>query len=353
MSRLKERQEKNCLNCNAEVQGRFCHNCGQENIETKESVWHLVAHFFKDITHFDGKFFSSLKYIFTRPGFLSSEYMAGRRASYVNPVRMYVFTSAFFFLLFFSIIKVDDKTIIHDIELNGKTLTQVEAMDSLTFMNYIKKLGKESGKDLTKMKRSDFKLYFDSVVIKGSISFTNTDYRSRVEYDSVLQAGNNKDGWFKRALIYKQIELNEKYHNEGGNAVKEYGNMLLHSLPQMLFILLPLFALVLKMLYIRRKTYYYVDHGIFSIHFYIFSFIMMLFIFGMERLNDNLEWPAIRFIKLAMGLGVFFYLYKAMRNFYMQRRAKTIFKFLLLSLLIFFTVMVLFLFFIFYALYKL
>ena len=42
MSRLKERKEKNCLNCNAEVQGRFCHNCGQENIETKETVWHLI-----------------------------------------------------------------------------------------------------------------------------------------------------------------------------------------------------------------------------------------------------------------------------------------------------------------------
>ena len=80
MSRLKERKEKNCLNCNAEVQGRFCHVCGQENIETKETVWHLISHFFQDITHFDGKFFSSLKYLVTKPGFLSTEYMIGRRA---------------------------------------------------------------------------------------------------------------------------------------------------------------------------------------------------------------------------------------------------------------------------------
>src|SRR5262249_31151697 len=68
--------------------------------------WHMVTHFFNDITHFDGKFFVTLKDLLFRPGFLSKEYMKGRRASYLHPVRMYVFTSAIFFLLFFSIFSV-------------------------------------------------------------------------------------------------------------------------------------------------------------------------------------------------------------------------------------------------------
>ena len=63
MSHFKERKEKKCLNCNAIVHDRFCGICGQENIEPKESAWHLINHFFQDITHFDGKFFSSLKYL--------------------------------------------------------------------------------------------------------------------------------------------------------------------------------------------------------------------------------------------------------------------------------------------------
>ena len=46
LSHSKERKEKNCLNCNTEVQGRYCHVCGQENIEPKETVWGLVTHFF-------------------------------------------------------------------------------------------------------------------------------------------------------------------------------------------------------------------------------------------------------------------------------------------------------------------
>ena len=100
MSHLPQRKEKNCLNCGTTVIGKYCHNCGQENIVPKESVWHLVTHFFNDITHFAGKFFSTLKDLLFKPGFLSKEYIKGRRATYLNPVRMYLFTSFIFFLYF-------------------------------------------------------------------------------------------------------------------------------------------------------------------------------------------------------------------------------------------------------------
>ncbi len=71
MSHSKERHEKICLNCNAELTGRYCHVCEQENIEPKETVWGLVSHFFYDITHFDGKFFSTARYLITKPGFFT------------------------------------------------------------------------------------------------------------------------------------------------------------------------------------------------------------------------------------------------------------------------------------------
>ncbi len=109
MSHLPQRKEKNCLNCGMQVIGNFCHNCGQENIEPKETVWHLITHFFRDVTHFDGKFFTSLKDLILKPGFLSKEYMVGRRANYLNPVRTYLFTSAIFFLIFFSLYKINEK----------------------------------------------------------------------------------------------------------------------------------------------------------------------------------------------------------------------------------------------------
>jgi hypothetical protein len=352
MSRLKERKERNCLNCNIAVKGRFCHRCGQENIKPKESVWDLISHFFKDITHFDGKFFSTVKYLFKKPGFLPKEYMVGRRASYVNPIRMYIFTSAFFFLIFFSFMKVDKKTFINDVNMNGKTFMQIEAMDSLGFDAFTKSINKKYGKPAVPMTRTEFKKYFDSTLLQGGIHFTNTKYKSKAAYDSVL-ASDKKDNWMRRQLIYKQIELNEKYPNQRGEALKDYLNILLHSLPQVFFILLPLFALILKLLYIRRKEYYYVNHGIFSIHFYIFFFLTLLILFGLGELNNKLDWGLITFIQVLIGLGILFYLYKAMRNFYRQRRAKTIFKFLILSFSLFITIMLLFFIFLFYSLYKL
>src|SRR4029078_1863472 len=99
------RKEANCLNCCATVQGRYCHICGQENVEPKETFWHMFIHFFYDITHFDSKFFETVKDLVFKPGFLSKEYVKGKRASYLHPVRMYVFTSAMFFLVFFSLFK--------------------------------------------------------------------------------------------------------------------------------------------------------------------------------------------------------------------------------------------------------
>jgi hypothetical protein len=352
MSHLKERQEKNCLNCNTEVLGRYCQNCGQENIEPKETVWHLISHFFQDITHFDGKFFNSLKYLVTRPGFVSKEYMIGRRASYINPIRMYVFTSAIFFLIFFSFFKINEKSVVTT-NMNGKTYAQIEAMDSLAFDAFTKNVNKEDKKPELPMSRPEFKKYFDSVTDLGNFQFTPGHYKSKAQYDSLLQSGKKKHNWFERQMIYKNIEINEKFKGRKGEIVTTFFEILLHSLPQMFFILLPLFAGILKLLYIRRKNYYYVNHGIFSIHFYIFSFISMLVIFGLSKLNSALNWGFISFIEVMLGFGILFYLYKSMHNFYQQRRAKTIIKFLILCFLLFITMSVLFLAFVFFSLFKL
>ncbi len=353
MSRPKLRKETNCLNCNTELAGRYCQNCGQENVETKESVWYLISHFFKDITHFDGKFFSTIKYLFAKPGFLSKEYMIGRRASYVNPIRLYVFTSAFFFLIFFSFMSVDNKALIGNATINGKTYAQTLEMDSVAFDAYSKELNKDDERKELPMTREAFKKYFDSTILNSGFSITKNKYASKAAYDSVLLSGKKKHNWLQRQMIYKEIELNEKYGNNANLVTKQYLNILLHSLPQMFFILLPLFALILKLLYIRRKDYYYVNHSIFSIHFYIFCFITMLLMFALGKLNNRLHWDLVTFIEVVLGFYIFFYLYKSMRRFYQQRRGKTMLKFFILCFLLLLTMLALFFIFIIYSYYKL
>lgn len=104
MSHLPERKEKRCLNCNAALHGRFCHVCGQQNIEPREGFWNMLTHFLFDLFHFDGKFFSTIKLLLFKPGYLSQEHLRGRKADYLHPIRMYIFTSAFFIIILAAIL---------------------------------------------------------------------------------------------------------------------------------------------------------------------------------------------------------------------------------------------------------
>ncbi|MGH2648347.1 MAG: DUF3667 domain-containing protein, partial [Ginsengibacter sp.] len=271
MSHLAQRKDKNCLNCGATVIGKYCHVCGQENVEPEESFWHLVSHFFNDLTHFDGQFISSLKDLLFKPGFLSKEYMNGRRASYLNPIRMYLFTSFIFFLIFFSTIHLSDKQFSSKISFNGKTIEQIDKMSPEDFEAFTELLN--DGKPMT---REAFHNYFDSIHKVGGIRFNSRIYKSKEEYDSLTAKDSIKPSWLQRQFNYRLIEITKKYGNEQAPVITAIVGGVIHHFPQMLFISLPFVALFLKLLYFRRKKFYYVSHVIFTIHFYVFVFIAML-----------------------------------------------------------------------------
>ena len=344
MSHLPERKEKDCLNCGTEVTGRFCHNCGQENTEPKESVWHLVSHFIEDITHFDGKFFTSLQDLVLKPGFLSHEYMIGRRASYLNPIRMYLFTSAIFFLIFFSLYSISEKDLKNRVNYNGKSIDEIANMDSSKLSEFSKKINK--GKPMTK---AEVLLRLDST----SFQITPGQYRSRREYDSLLNSGAKKHNWIERQIMYKSFDLKQKYGNNSRVIIVAVFNKFMHFLPQMLFILLPLFALILKLIYVRRKQFYYVDHMIFTIHLYVFIFLMMLITFGVGKIKTLMHWNWLNILEIIFILAIFLYFYKALRNFYKQRRAKTILKYFILSSLFLASTFLMFVIFFFFSIFEL
>lgn len=337
------------------MHGRYCHVCGQENIEPKESFWHLVTHFVYDVTHFDGKFFSTLKYLLFKPGFLSHEYLRGRRAAYLHPIRMYVFTSAFFFLIFFSI--------------NGdEEIVKVkETEQPATAAQVMKKLDKD--------RRELAKELNDSVIPERAkeairIGLTNTDSniallkRDSTAKNRLTRANNNqgfnfilgdksdttikavhvydsvqkqlpadkRDNFFKRKIRRQNIHLQEKYNGDSKAIWTAVAEKFKHLFPQMLFVSLPLFALMLRLLYVRRKNFFYVNHVVFTIHLYCGTFIIILagiLIDYLVKLTGYTgEW--VGFIFTMAG---FFYWYKSMRNFYEQRRAKTILKYFLVLFL--------------------
>jgi hypothetical protein len=261
---------------------------------------------------------------------------------------MYVFTSAIFFLLFFSFFRSKESIKI-DPEINGKTLGQIDKMDSATFAKFTSHITEESGRPVGPMTREEFKRYADTIVRifldSSGLHVAGAGYISLKEFDSLQHTNSREHNWLKRQLIYKELELNEKYHNnklEIFNATKE---ALVHSLPQMLWISLPLLALILKLMYVRRKQFYYVSHIIFSIHLYVFLFIAQLILFSISKLNEASDLSLFNFILVILTLGLFVYEYLALKNFYGQSWIKTFFKFLLINISYIIMVVLLFAFF--------
>ncbi len=356
MSHVPQRKEKDCLNCGAMLQGRYCHVCGQENVVPKETFWHMVIHFFYDITHFDSSFFHTVHHLILRPGFLSKEYMLGRRASYLHPVRMYVFTSAIFFLLFFSLFKPAEsinKNVNKPLSISERAdyVKQLQQKLKTDTGNVFLKTQMLHAKDTSKVLTVKDLLQIEGNGGGVSLSFSAIKYKSAEEYDSIERTlpPSERDGWFIRRLTKKEIGIYNKYRENPGEALNKFGESVLHKLPYMLFISLPLFALLLKLVYIRRKQFYFADHGVFTIHLYIFTFILLMAVFALNKLRDLTRWDFIGLLIAALFIGLFFYLYKAMRNFYGQGRGKTVLKFLFVAFWSLIMMLILLIFFLFFS----
>lgn len=347
MSHSVERKEKICLNCNANIYGKYCHICGQENIEPKETAWGLFTHFVYDVTHFDGKFFSTLKYLLFKPGFLSYEYSRGRRASYLNPVRMYVFTSAIFFLLFFAFNSSTEETTNENFKAetlqkrevlqkqfaNTKDTLQIKQIDNgIKALDEVLRIYNITG---MKMDTTDIKEAGNNAGVTAGI-FGDSLPESISKYDALQKnlPPSKKDGWFTREVKHKMIALNIKYKGRQKEFLENFKEKFFHSIPQMMFVSLPFVALILSLLYVRRKQFFYVSHLIFIIHVYIAVYILILINSLFGWLQKTSHWGIFNLLSTATVLFIFFYIYKCMRNFYQQRRAKTILKFLLFNFVV-------------------
>lgn len=162
-------------------------------------------------------------------------------------------------------------------------------------------------------------------------------YNTVEEYDSSERAlpDSLRDGWLEAALTRKLVAAGEEYERDPQRYKEKFWENWLHSFPKVLFWSLPFFALILNILYFRhKKQFFYVDHGIFAIHLYIATFLLLLICMLLSILTD---WAGVHWLQIVTDILItivsiynFIYLYKAMRGFYKQRRAKTILKYFIL-----------------------
>lgn len=87
-----------CLNCSTALMGPYCAACGQKQVSTDLTVREFLHEVTAELTHLDGKVPSSLKTLFFNPGVLTADYLEGRRARWLRPLRLYLICSIAYFL---------------------------------------------------------------------------------------------------------------------------------------------------------------------------------------------------------------------------------------------------------------
>lgn len=275
-----------CSNCGAERTGRFCANCGQRYEHAVHSVWHFVQEATEDLTHADSRVWRTLFALLFKPGFLTREFLDGRRARYLPPIRLYLVMSVLFFL----------------VAGWGRPSTAVVAISEGEGTN-------------------------PSVQVQSPTALRELDARpgetpqqreARVctaNYQGPLQS-------FVMSFIHKGCH---NYLEDGGRTVSAE---FLHNLPRAMFVFLPGLALAMKLLYWRPRRYY-VEHLLFFLHNHAFAFLLFGAVGVLERLLPAGLGKALADLA---WLYVPFYLFVSLRRVYGQSRARTFAKLLALSL---------------------
>lgn len=292
MSKKHLRDDKTCQNCGNHVEERFCGKCGQENIETRQSFGHLVRHFLEDLTHYEGSFWRTLKYLMFRPGYLAIAYLAGKRVSYLPPVRLYIFVSFVAFSI--SYLLPEDPG------------------------NY--KYPDKKKSELKKEKPAESGIGMGN----DRIFYAASRFHSIAQYDSAQRTlpESLRETGLSRWSSEKQVELGKV---DPDVLEDKFVESFTHNFPKALFAYMPLFALVLWLFHSRKKWMFF-DHAIFTL--YYFSFLLITFtlmnilssFFSSSAVFDY-EINASLFVALlflAFLLYIILYFYRANRKMYQE-----------------------------------
>ena len=285
-----------CPNCKTPLlnSAEYCQKCGQKRIRPEDqSVWHLILESVGDFFHVDSKFFGTLTYLIFRPGFLAAEYLQGRRAKYFHPFKLFLFISFLYFLT--------SGLMTHKKNTGEPKEIAVEQKDDKAGSRSL-----DNSLKLTLDEKYDKVLAMPDDSLKRQVRFFGLNRFVDLNFP--------RESWVVRFMI-KQVVKNRI---QGSQTFSENMHK---TIPKLIFILIPFMAMLLKLLYIRRKIPYF-NHMIFSLHFLAFVFLLFLFNLFLELIAGWID-NVVFFLMLA-------YLYFAIFLFYGQKILATTGKFLLL-----------------------
>lgn len=379
-----------CENCGAPLSGRYCAQCGQHAVDYRRSLWRVLVDAADSFLNWDTKFLSSVGVLLTRPWKLTNDFNAGRRVRYVHPLRLYLLASIAFFLVF-KMVHVDAKEAIHfdpkdraqieaglaklaaaDSGLSADERAKVEAARAklaqgagttskegrAELQSALGTLLQASVKEKLKpADRARVNAALDRVsktpagpndsqptnalspgpVVSPSLAPAISASTSpapqqekkmrHVEYPETLTTLGREEKDRNQFENWMEGRIKEKIGLDGTKS-QLFLETLRSNIPTMMLCCIPLFALILKVLYMRKRRFY-VEHLIYALHIHTFVYIAVVVItllaMAAARWVPVLEGTIIGLLTTVAVVQVFL----SIRRVYRQGWFFSTFKFLL------------------------
>jgi len=327
-----------CLNCNAGLglDDHYCKNCGQKIHESKLTFWSLISEFFAGIFNLENGFYRSMTRIFF-PSYLSREFIQGRRKRYLNPIRFFVVTLLIHLAVINLLIDTDQigQFANEALEEIGKAElydTFLAQKDSLTGIGIevaeLDSLEKVIFKGITPSERDTFLSHFN-------IGFTNTakyHFLKKEIYEMPIETLLTKyevDSFIDRLVVTQMVR---SIRDLPGVIRFMIGNVIWGVIASILVL-----ALLMKFLYIRRKSFY-VEHIIVLCHIHAFAFLIASIGFlcsGFQFNNGGVSGYGYSFSSptpiIISYIFITLYFFLTLKKYYKQGWFKSIIKFLILA----------------------
>jgi hypothetical protein len=335
-----------CANCHAPLEGQYCHACGQSVKSVLRPMHSMIEDTLDMVFHVDERIVHTLPPLFVKPGYLSLEYFAGRRVRYVAPFRlMFVFCLLALFAVHLSMgdLIQGGPTAVHGTGhfADDTTIAQVDARLKEAEQGFDEgeaepgvpglAAGLERARHATEREAAARRSQIDPT-IPPPVDEPAAAHHGSTKLTDVRVTGpfanDHTKKWFARIID------NGAHLLDGDPESRErFVTSLFGVLPQTMFVMLPVFALLLKGVYLFRRRLY-MEHIIVSLHSHAFLFLSVLFLALLFMLGRLLApyapWATtgLGWVSIAVWVWMPVYLLLMQKRVYRQGWPMTIFKYL-------------------------
>ena len=301
--------EGHCENCGAPLYGKYCYACGQPTTGMVRHFGSVLSDIADSVLNVDERLFRTIGPLYLRPGQLTLDYFAGRRARYVTPFRLVFFLAI---VAFFSI-QITVRTGFTHAE-KAIAISSSNGKPSVSVVPESKALAAPISSD-------DGAFANGNLAINGKVLWNRDTKPLKIGWlpDAALDWINDLIGNAQQQLH----AMNAGSWDEQQSARRKFTLGMFSAAPTVLFVLLPVFALLLKIFYIFKRRLY-MEHLIVAMHSHAFLMlsILILVLIGVLRqlAAPHGGWPRIPFdlLSAAAWIWIFVYLWLMQKRVYRQ-----------------------------------